>query len=204
MKIKCPGCGKVLSIPEAAAGKIVKCPCGKQLRAPGGAKSPAAAAKPTAAPKKAAARPAQPAARPAQPAAKAAQPRPAQPQRPAPVAAPSLDDDLFGELTENDLAPVKSVYSPGQKAPVAAGSPSAAVETTSSNRSVPKIAFGSVLILAGVIGIGAFFMGAFDREDGDRIRIRRRSPLGICIGVIITGFGWAAAGINGSDGDDDE
>jgi uncharacterized RDD family membrane protein YckC len=48
MKIKCPACSKVLTIPDTAAGKVVKCPCGKQLRAPGGsataaAKRPAAA-----------------------------------------------------------------------------------------------------------------------------------------------------------------
>jgi len=34
MKIKCPACQAVLSIPADAAGKVVKCPCGKQLRAP--------------------------------------------------------------------------------------------------------------------------------------------------------------------------
>lgn len=34
MKIKCPSCEAVLNIPASAAGKVVKCPCGKQLRAP--------------------------------------------------------------------------------------------------------------------------------------------------------------------------
>lgn len=44
MKIKCPGCGRILQIPESAAGKVVRCQCGKQMRAPGGAAAPAAAA----------------------------------------------------------------------------------------------------------------------------------------------------------------
>lgn len=43
MKIKCPGCGRILQIPESAAGKVVRCQCGKQMRAPGGAAAPAAA-----------------------------------------------------------------------------------------------------------------------------------------------------------------
>lgn len=34
MKIKCPSCEAVLNVPAGAAGKVVKCPCGKQLRAP--------------------------------------------------------------------------------------------------------------------------------------------------------------------------
>ena len=42
MKIKCPSCGTVLSIPDSAAGKIIKCQCGKQLRAPSAAGTAAA------------------------------------------------------------------------------------------------------------------------------------------------------------------
>ena len=42
MKLKCPGCAKILQVPDSAAGKVVKCQCGKQLRVPGGV--PAAAA----------------------------------------------------------------------------------------------------------------------------------------------------------------
>jgi len=34
MKIKCPACEAVLSISVDTAGKIVKCPCGRQLRVP--------------------------------------------------------------------------------------------------------------------------------------------------------------------------
>ncbi|MEM6779905.1 MAG: RDD family protein [Planctomycetota bacterium] len=34
MKLKCPACAKLLQVPETAAGKVVKCPCGKSLRAP--------------------------------------------------------------------------------------------------------------------------------------------------------------------------
>lgn len=48
VKIRCKGCEKVLNVPDAARGKVVKCPsCGARLRIPGGA--PAAKAKKAAA-----------------------------------------------------------------------------------------------------------------------------------------------------------
>ena len=34
MKIKCPSCAALLQIPDSAAGKVIQCKCGKQLRAP--------------------------------------------------------------------------------------------------------------------------------------------------------------------------
>lgn len=107
MKIKCPGCATLLQIPETAAGKVVKCKCGKQLRAPA-AKAGTTAAK-TSAPA------AQPASRPpaaAKPAAKRPpQPRPAAPKQPAAAAPPPAD--LFDDLTETDLGAVKAVHTPG-------------------------------------------------------------------------------------------
>ena len=48
MKIKCPSCQKVLNIPPEAAGKVVKCPCGKQLRAPAAPADPSPAPTPAA------------------------------------------------------------------------------------------------------------------------------------------------------------
>lgn len=78
MKIKCPSCQAVLNIPPAAAGKLVKCPCGTQLRAPG---APAGAGVPTSAAAK------------SQPGVAAA----------APMA---VDTGLFDELTEGDLQPI--------------------------------------------------------------------------------------------------
>lgn len=88
MKIKCPACQAVLSIPPAAAGKVVKCPCGKQLRAPGppGTDASSGTATGAAAPQRAA-------------------PRPAAPQRAAPRPA-AVDAGLFDELTEGDLQPI--------------------------------------------------------------------------------------------------
>ena len=32
MKITCPKCSKVLNIPDRLVGKLVKCPCGQQMR----------------------------------------------------------------------------------------------------------------------------------------------------------------------------
>ncbi len=46
IRVKCT-CGKALSIPDTAAGKVVKCPgCGKSLRIPGGAAATPAKAAP--------------------------------------------------------------------------------------------------------------------------------------------------------------
>ena len=104
MKIKCPSCQAVLNIPPEAAGKVVKCPCGTQLRAPGtpatGASSGTAAG--AAAPQRAA-------------------PQRAAPQRAAPQASASsvADAGLFDELTEGDLQPIAQ---PGM--PSAAAGPS--------------------------------------------------------------------------------
>ncbi len=102
MKIKCPGCANVLNIPETAAGKVVKCPCGKQLRAPGGATSGAVSGSP-------------------RPVAGAVTATAATRQvpKPAPVVNPSMggfgdiDAALFDELTDEDLKPVRSVVRPG-------------------------------------------------------------------------------------------
>lgn len=101
MKIKCPACATLLNIPDSAAGKVVKCPCGKQLRVPGGAASPASAAP-------------RPAARPG--AGQSPRPAPAAPRPagPRPSAMPSSPDaGIFDELTEQDLQPVKAVTRPG-------------------------------------------------------------------------------------------
>ncbi|NND96919.1 MAG: hypothetical protein HKN47_06275, partial [Pirellulaceae bacterium] len=126
MQIKCPKCGKLLNIPETAAGKIVKCPCGTQLRAPGGgakatATKPPAGQKPAAKP--AAQRPAAPKTAGPKPAAqKPAAQKPAgqkpagTAQRPAtPAAGGGLDAGLFDELTESDLGTVAPVLSPGRQ-----------------------------------------------------------------------------------------
>ncbi|EMI16979.1 membrane protein containing RDD domain protein [Rhodopirellula maiorica SM1] len=99
MKIKCPACSAVLNIPESAAGKVVKCPCGKQLRAPGGAAKPAAAAA-AATPNRA------PVAQ--QPAAQRRAPQPAGPS------AGDFDPAMFDDLTDDDLKqPVLPVQRPG-------------------------------------------------------------------------------------------
>ena len=189
MKIKCPSCGKVLSIPEAAAGKIVKCPCGKQLRAPGGAAAPAGAAAKAPGPKPASPKPApqKPASRPA---AKKAAARPA-------AAAPALDDELFGELTDKDLSPVKSVYSPGQQV-VTKGGPANDGEAGRRKKSKPKIIGGVLAVVLGLAMIGAFFAGFGKDDNSEGLRLRRRSPIGIGVVMIVTGLGWVTAGWKGS------
>jgi uncharacterized RDD family membrane protein YckC len=90
MKIKCPSCQAVLNIPPAAAGKLVKCPCGTQLRAPS---APAGAGGPA------------PAAPKSQPgvASGAAAGQVVQRRAAAPTA---VDAGLFDELTEGDLQPI--------------------------------------------------------------------------------------------------
>ena len=95
MKIKCPACSKVLNIPDSAAGKIVKCPCGKQLRAPGSAPQGLASSAPAG--------------------AKPGESRPASgnPAATRPVAGPGeFDAAMFDDLTDQDLKPVKGVVNP--------------------------------------------------------------------------------------------
>ncbi|GAA5506641.1 RDD family protein [Novipirellula caenicola] len=100
MKIKCPACSAVLNIPESAAGKVVKCPCGKQLRAPGGAAKPAATAAAAANPNRAPA------------AQRPTAPRPA--PQPAGPSAGDFDPAMFDDLTDDDLKqPVLPVQRPG-------------------------------------------------------------------------------------------
>jgi uncharacterized RDD family membrane protein YckC len=103
MKIKCPACQAVLNIPDSAAGKVVKCTCGKQLRAPGVASTPASPSQPP----------------PQQPSQARPQQRPA-PQRPA--GGGGFDPGIFDELTDQDLQPVSAVHRPGQARPAAAPS----------------------------------------------------------------------------------
>ena len=111
MKIKCPACSTTLDIPAAAAGKVVKCPCGQQLKAPA-----APAGTPTQA--AASAKPAPPKPAPAKPAPAPAKPAPAKKPAAAPVPQPvAAGADLFDQLTEDDYQPIKSVGQPGKKPP---------------------------------------------------------------------------------------
>ncbi|EMI55296.1 RDD family protein [Rhodopirellula sallentina] len=115
MQLKCPGCARTLKIPDSAAGKVIKCPCGKQMRVP--AAKPAAAAK-------------TPAARPAAPAMAAAgattshaptasrlqsvtRTPAARPAAPVSTNAFGVDAGMFDELTETDLKPVAVPPKPG-------------------------------------------------------------------------------------------
>ncbi len=160
MKLKCPGCAKLLQIPDSAAGKVVKCSCGKQLRVP--------AAK-TAAPKAAAPK----AAAPQRPAA--ARPAPA-----APAAPMGGDEDFFNDLTETDLAPVKAVHQPGVKAATPSAGPSGMYldgETGGGNQ-VPRpilmylgavysflTAAGFSLVMLALFGILGIFAAAAGPEN---------------------------------------
>ncbi|WP_231602819.1 RDD family protein [Neorhodopirellula pilleata] len=79
-----------MKIPDSAAGKVVKCPCGKQLRVPGG-QPQGAGQRPTAAPATSA-------------------PRPAAASASGPASAGAgfggFDAGMFDELTESDMRPV--------------------------------------------------------------------------------------------------
>lgn len=94
MKIKCPACAKVLSIPDSAAGQVVKCPCGKQLRAPNAASAGGGANRPSGAGT-------------SKPASNSPAPRPT-------AGAGGIDPGIFDDLTDNDLQPVKTTSNPYQ------------------------------------------------------------------------------------------
>lgn len=123
MKLKCPACAKLLQIPDAAAGKVVQCPCGKALRAPTptaagsgprpAAGSPMRSASAGSAPNQpAASRPTTSGAVPVGrggPAARGPVARGPAARGPAargPVAKNPIDSGLFDELTEADSVPV--------------------------------------------------------------------------------------------------
>lgn len=91
MKIKCPACAKVLSIPDSAAGQVVKCPCGKQLRAPNAASAGGGANRPSG----------------AGTSSNSPAPRPT-------AGAGGIDPGIFDDLTDNDLQPVKTSSNPYQ------------------------------------------------------------------------------------------
>ncbi|MEM9826098.1 MAG: hypothetical protein AAF958_05890 [Planctomycetota bacterium] len=118
MRLKCPGCSQLINVPDTAAGKIVACPCGKQLRAPqpsAAAASPATRA-PMASPPAAA--PGAPASH--RPASHRPTPSPPAPSPPAshrpashpPAPSPFAPGD-FDDLTEADLSPIRGVSRPG-------------------------------------------------------------------------------------------
>ncbi len=134
MKIKCPACQAVLNIPDSAAGKVVKCPCGKQLRAPGVSSPQTGQPQPRPQQPQPGQRPQQPqpgqrpqqpqrpqqGQRPQQPQRPQGQPQRPQPQRPQQPARPQssggggFDPGIFDELTDQDLQPVSAVSRPGQ------------------------------------------------------------------------------------------
>jgi hypothetical protein len=93
MKLKCPACSKTLQIPESAAGKVVKCGCGKQIRVPGDSSAPGNRASQAGSP----------------------QPQPT-PSQSLQNAGPSL----FDELTDQDMEPISQVKLPGHTAKPAA------------------------------------------------------------------------------------
>ncbi len=91
MKIKCPACSTMLQAPDSAAGKVIQCQCGKQLRLPAAPATARAVPQPMA----------------------AGQPRPAVPaptRPPGPTANPfGLDNSAFDDLTTDDMKPIRGV-----------------------------------------------------------------------------------------------
>ncbi len=96
MKIKCPACTQILSIADSSAGKVVQCPCGKQLKVPGGptATSPGPPVPPT---------------QPRGAASRGSSSRGSSSQGTAPFRS---EESNFDELTDQDLQPVKPVSNP--------------------------------------------------------------------------------------------
>lgn len=128
MKLKCPGCSKTLQIPESAAGKTVKCPCGQALRVPGPA---AATGRPAATPRP------------------GATPRPA----PRPAVAANPLDGLMDELTDSDLKPVAAVRTAGVAVKAAAGHGKTGMYLSEVDTSGGKVKGGPVPIVLYVIAV---------------------------------------------------
>ncbi len=82
IQVRCRGCEKVLNAPDAARGKVIKCPkCGTKLQLPAGDSTEAGAAPP-------------------QPAAKKPQQRPRKPDQPA--AGDAAPEDMFARMRFDD------------------------------------------------------------------------------------------------------
>lgn len=128
MQLKCPGCSRTLKIPDSAAGKVVKCPCGKQLRAP----QPTATQRPNAA-SATAARPA-PNAAASTPGGHAA----------APAKSFGVDAELFDELTDSDWKPVTSVHQPTVASSITSGQSSSGSRTAETKTSKDQGGRGKV------------------------------------------------------------
>ena len=132
MRLKCPDCSKVLQVPPAAVGKVIACPCGKRIRVP-----QAAAGDPPRAPQPAAAAQRSAGGAAAGVSGRPAPPRPVSPVRQSPAAGasartlpsrpqpsrPAVDADLFSELSEQDLQPMRQ---PGAPVPKPTANPYAA------------------------------------------------------------------------------
>ena len=123
MKLKCRTCQTILTVPDAAAGKLAKCPCGKQLRVPSRtatASSPARSRAGGTSPR----RPSGPAARPP---------------------ASGVDRDIFSELTEKDFQQAGPTYAYNQPAggnPYGDGGPQLNQYAPSSAHVGPSAAYG--------------------------------------------------------------
>ncbi len=169
MKIKCPACSKILSVPETSAGQVVKCPCGKQLRVPATGGSPS----------------------PAQTAAGSSQP--ARPAKLDPAAdLYESDGSRFDELTDQDLQggkPVSHPYTaPPRSAPAAdplqgyappsgagyagaVGTLSDGIRATLGQRIIGALIDSALMFVAGIaFAIGGAIVGSLvNPQDSDFI-----------------------------------
>ena len=127
MKLKCPGCSKILSVPDTAAGKVIKCPCGKQLRAPAPSSTNATSPQPVVSQNSASA-----------PALTQSAPMPASSSSTSVEGFGGADADLFNELTEEDLKPLAPVHrtQPIQKPNASSGN--AALERHANKRNAQE------------------------------------------------------------------
>lgn len=130
MQLKCPGCSRTLKIPDSAAGKVVKCPCGKQLRAPGGQPRAGTPSQATGQPKP-------------RPTTQKPRPTTQKPSRPSPQpsAFGGVDEMMFDELTDSDMQPVSvpqfAQAKPAQAASNPYASPAATDNSATSQNSGP-------------------------------------------------------------------
>lgn len=212
MKIKCPHCSTLLQVADSAAGKVVKCQCGKQLRLPAvgasAASQPGAASRPGAASQPGAATASRPnaAARPGTGAGPGVGARSA-PANPRASGGGFFDVDAaaFDELTDSDMKPIRGVEtaapaypSPGPaRAATNPYGPTAEVAPSDSKRKPGERpgtltflgvvnGFWTVLYLLGVLvlfGLTAFFAD-FLAEDLEA---------GAAWGLLVFGAVFAAA-----------
>ncbi len=167
MKIKCPSCQTLLQVPDTAAGKVIKCTCGKQMRLPA-ASAPKASAAYTVS--------ASPVTRPV-----------------ANAAGTALDASAFDELTTNDMKPIRGVSA--VKSTSSSGSsnqPSGMERKPKRTGAIVCLVFAGLFLVSGT---GVIVSKVRPNPDAEAGEVRQANLVGYAVGAMLPSVLLLALGI---------